>query len=128
MIKIFLFMPKRGFTFLEILISTFILSLIMLGLVSVFISSKKLIYYSRSRVTAAELGRLFLDPLQLQVRQDTWNTTCLSLGNCTSITYGPTDGLDKNYTGTYTITTAPIANLTLVRAKTVINWTESDVP
>jgi len=130
-------MVKKAFTFLEILIATFILSLIMLGLVSVFISSKRLIYYNRGRIMAAELGKLFLNPLQSNVRQDTWgaSSNCLSQASCASVSYGTAYGLDKNYTATYTIrlgnstdTPDPIANTTLVRVKTVINWTKSDIP
>ncbi len=114
---------------MEILISTFILSLIMLGLMSVFISAKKLIYHSRSRLQAGELGRVFLEPLQFQVRQDTWGASCLaSQGNCTNSTINTTtSGLDKNYTGNYTSRlNSPIFNLTSVTIN--IAWNESDVP
>jgi prepilin-type N-terminal cleavage/methylation domain-containing protein len=129
-------MIKKGFTFLEILISTFILSLIMLGLISVFISSKRLINYSKSRITAAELGRLFLDPLQLHVRQDTWGTAGNNLSevnNGSSTGYGTSDGLDKSYNATYTICysgncSVAWAGLALTRVKTTINWTESAAP
>jgi prepilin-type N-terminal cleavage/methylation domain-containing protein len=128
----FSFMAKKGFTLIEIVIATFILSVIMLGLVSVFISSKKVISYHRSRVVAGELGKAFLDPLQSNVTQSTWGTSanCLSQVSCPNLTMGTAVGLDKTYTANYTITSAtpaaPIGNLTgnLTRVKVNINWTE----
>lgn len=44
----------------------------MLGLTNLFVSGKRLLAHSRARMTGGEIGRLFLDPLQMAVRQDTW--------------------------------------------------------
>jgi Tfp pilus assembly protein PilV len=122
-------MDKKGFTFFEILLATFILSVVILGLVSVFVSAKKLIRHNKTRVTASELAKLFMDPFQLQVRQYNWGSgeNCFSQENCPAVTNGTADSLDRNYTATYTFAYGdPIANLT--RVKAVINWTESDTP
>jgi Tfp pilus assembly protein PilW len=66
-------MNKKGLSLIEILVSCVILALVLTGLVNIFIASKRYILHSRSRMTASELGRFFLDPLQMQVRQDTWD-------------------------------------------------------
>lgn len=65
-------MNKRGLTLIEILISFIILALVIGGLANLFISGKNWILHSRSRMGGGELGKLFLDPLQMAVRQDTW--------------------------------------------------------
>ena len=57
---------------MEILISLIILSLVFLGLLNLFISGRRYIQHSQSRMTAAELGKLFIDPLQMEVRQNDW--------------------------------------------------------
>ena len=64
---------KTGFTLMEILVSAMILVTIVYGLINIFLASKGRSMHSRSVITSAELGRYFLEPLQLQVRQDWWN-------------------------------------------------------
>jgi len=121
-------MVKKGFTLVEIIVATFILSILTLGLISVFLSSKRLTHYSRSRVTAGELSKLFLEPLQLEVRQDTWGTA----GNKLYQNWTSNYTVDKNYNVTYNITyggvgdTAPFNNLK--RVKAIITWNDTDVP
>jgi prepilin-type N-terminal cleavage/methylation domain-containing protein len=121
-------MVKKGFTLVEIIVATFILSLLTLGLISVFLSSKRLTHYSRSRVTAGELSKLFLEPLQLEVRQDTWGTPTNKLNASWSSNYT----VDKNYNVTYNISyggvgdTVPYNNLKRVNA--TIGWNDTNVP
>jgi len=72
---------------LEILIAALIFALIIAGLTSVFVAGKGHLQHSRARITAAELGRYFLDPLQMQVRQDQWGANCVSDNiNCPTVT------------------------------------------
>ncbi|MCX5705552.1 MAG: prepilin-type N-terminal cleavage/methylation domain-containing protein [Candidatus Omnitrophica bacterium] len=73
-------MGKRGFTILEVLISAVILALVTLGLVNVFVVAKRYMAHSRSRTAGGQIGKLFLDPLQMAVRQDTWGANSLSQG------------------------------------------------
>lgn len=119
-------MPKKGFTLLEIIVSLVILSLTVAGLANIFVSGKKWLLHARSRMTAGELGKYFLDPLQMQVRQDTWSSTCLGTGtpaNCPDQTIGQAQGLDRNYTASYTANpNSPITNLSKVKVN--ITWTE----
>lgn len=117
-----------GFTLLEVTVSIIILSIVISGLVNVFISGKRWILHSRSRMTAGELGKYFLDPLQMQVRQDIWNTTsCLGTGNltnCPNQTAGTGQGLDRNYTAYYNVTPgSPLSNITKVKVN--ITWNET---
>ncbi len=41
----------------------------MLGLTNLFVSGKRYILHSRARMTGGEIGRLFLDPLNMAVHQ-----------------------------------------------------------
>ena len=109
-------MSKKGLTMIEIMVSVIILALVVAGMANLFISGKRWVLISQTRMTTGELGRFFLDPLQMLVRQDTWATNCLGQGNCPSVSRGIADGLDRDYTATYTINNnQPIANLTRVR-------------
>ena len=67
-----------GLTLVEILVSMVIFALIMAGLANLFTATKRLTLHSRYRITAGELGRYFLDPLQMGVRQDEWGSNCVS--------------------------------------------------
>jgi len=67
-------LSKRALSLLEIIVSLVILSLTLAGLVNLFISAKRHILHAQSRMAGGEIGKLFLDPLQMQVRQDTWDS------------------------------------------------------
>ncbi len=109
-----------GFTLIEIIVSVFILSLVITGLAYVFLAAKQHIVHSRSKITGAELGRLFLAPLQGDVRQDQWGSNCLS-----NVTGCPGNQTVDNitYTPTYDITN--LTGTTLRKVKVSINWTET---
>ena len=64
---------ENGFSLVEVLVAAVLFSLVMVGLSSVFIAGNKLMIHSRERMVSAQLGKLFLDPLQKYVRQDTWD-------------------------------------------------------
>ncbi len=95
--------------------ATIILSVIMIGLVSVFVSGKKLVRHSRARMTAAELGKLFLEGL---------SPACIYAKNCANQTRGTEDGLDTNYTANYTITNMMDNNI--YKIKVEIRWNEQN--
>ena len=67
-----------GLTLLEIIISMLIFSLIMLGLINVFVAGKRIILSSRAQMTAAELARYALGNLSMQISQASWGNNCLS--------------------------------------------------
>jgi len=115
---------RKGLTLMEIIISVTILSMLMAGFLSIFISARRQTKHSRARTTAAEIARNFLEPLHMQVRQDEWATNCLGSGsNCPSspandvtldsITYRPT------------LTISNIAGTTLKKARIRIDWSEN---
>lgn len=110
-------MHKKGFTLIEIVMAVVILSVVMLGLVSVFVSAKKLIRHSRIRMTAAELGKLFLE-------LPSWND--IQSKYYANQTKGIANGLDSNYVANYTIEQLPANMTNIYRIKTVIYWTEND--
>ena len=70
---------NKALTLVEIIVAAIILALSMLGLTNLFVSGKRYIMHARARMTGGEIGRLFLDPLNMAVRQDTWTTTTSAL-------------------------------------------------
>jgi hypothetical protein len=119
---------------MEIIVSLTILSVTMAGLLNVFISAKKHSFRSRSRVSAGELGKYFLDPLHMQVRQDQWGSSsnclssnptcpscCPSAQTISNITYTPAYNI-TNVVGTGTVGDC-VANDCLRRVKVDITWT-----
>ena len=112
-----------GFTILEILISVLILSLVMAGLMNVFLGSKRYILGSRWRMTAGELGRYFLEPLSMNVSQNTWSTSWLGSGGNYSLNI-TLDG--RSYTANYNIT--PNFNSTNVnKVKLNVTWNDTTI-
>lgn len=113
---------------MEIVVSLTILTVVMAGLLNFFISARKHTHYSRSRVTAAQMGRYFLDPLKMQVRQDQWGNNCLSKSSACSTTAQNINSM--NFTPTYTIDDAITGSAfnntttTLERVKVTISWNE----
>ncbi len=113
-------MKNRGVTLLEILVAAIIMALVMAGIANIFIAGKKHIFHSRFRMTGSELGRLYVEPLVMDVRQDQWGSNCLSAGlGC------PSGELFDNmqYQADYTISDVP--GTTLKKAKTTISWDET---
>lgn len=66
-------MNRKAVSLLEILISSVIIASVMLGIGNLFVASRRHILHSRMRMAGGELGKLFVDPLQMHVRQDNWD-------------------------------------------------------
>ncbi|MGA2775880.1 MAG: prepilin-type N-terminal cleavage/methylation domain-containing protein [Candidatus Omnitrophota bacterium] len=115
---------QNALTLMEILVSLVILALVFLGLLNLFISGRKYLRHSQSIMAGSELGKVFLDPLQMQVREDTWDkgmaVNTLTVGNYLPVSYpDPINGI------TYTATTVVTAvNDGLRRVQTKISWEE----
>jgi prepilin-type N-terminal cleavage/methylation domain-containing protein len=113
---------KKGVTLLEIIVSTIILSIVMLGLANIFVIAKRYSQHTRSKIQAAEVSRFFLDPLQAQVRNDEWDSNCLGTGNCLGMC--ASQWLNNiNYQVTYCITDVA-ATPTVRRVKITLDWNE----
>ena len=108
-----------GFSLLEVLISIVIFVIAIAGLSTLFMSGKRLLLHAQYRTTAGELGRVFLNPLQMDVREDEWLNNCLSTGaGCPgSQTIGTID-----YNPTYAINN--VAGTDLRRVVLTVDWTE----
>jgi len=135
-------MAKKGLTLLEIVISTSILAVTVVGLASIFVTGKRYILHSRSRMAGGELGKLFLEPLQLGVRQDTWADATNPLAetpstspkycdddpshtqhpNCPPAASRTIDNI--TYTATYNISRTTPVGTNLNRVKVDVNWNE----
>lgn len=114
---------------MEIIVSLLILSLVLVGLLNVFVVGKKYIVQSRSRISAAELGRRFLDPLQQAVRADTWDN--YTLNNNSLLVRVPFNGTAVTidnivYTPQYTIENRSIGTSAFSIRKVQVNitWNE----
>ena len=133
--KIF-FMPKKGMTLLEIIVSCILLAICVAGMMRVFVSGKQWLIHFQYRSQGGELGKMFLDPLQMSVRQDEWNNSSSDYQNTTVygtsipnyLTINPQPSalpitLDNNtYSPTYTISVPPSAPNNQMR-KAVVNIT-----
>jgi len=110
---------EDGFTLLEIIVASVILSTVVLGMLGVFVAGNNWVIHYRERATSAELGKLFVDPLQMDVRQDQWGSNGLSTTPA-SATWTVNN---KPFTATYATWTVPGTELRKVR--TTVNWTEA---
>jgi prepilin-type N-terminal cleavage/methylation domain-containing protein len=117
-------MRKNGLTLIEVLVSLIIISITMAGLVNIFVSARRHILHARTRMTGGELGKYFLDPLQMEVRQDTWDNNNLSA----PLSYaGPSQTIERiNYRPFYNVTN--VNDTTLRRVVVDILWNETTPP
>ena len=69
------------------------------GLANLFVATKRLILHASSRMVVGELGKYFLDRLQMHVRQDTWDTASnyIKIGE-----YKSSDAIPCSGYGSYT--------------------------
>ncbi|MCX5707170.1 MAG: hypothetical protein NTW13_05940 [Candidatus Omnitrophica bacterium] len=126
-------MSKKALSLLEVIVATIILAITMLGLVNLFISGKRLTLHAHYRMSAGELGKFFLEPLQLQVIGQL--NSCLS-GNgknpaCPTADSGTQSSKDPNskinYGSDYTITSLIDDHgnpLGLRKVKLEVKWDE----
>ena len=118
-------MRKSGLSLLEIMISVLILAITLASLANVFVSGKRYILHARSRIRAAEMGKFFLEPLQMQVNQGAWATNPLGQASGTPLSAGPGFTLDTiPYSGNYTISSVP-NNTALRKVVLTVSWTEN---
>ena len=135
---------KKGFTLVEIIVATIIIALVILGMMSVFLAGNKHVIHARERMTSAEIGKLFIDPLQLDVNWSIW--TLGAAGNALAIGTTYCDGdvthtqnkncppagqrtiNNRTFTSTYVTSAIPDGNAdhndNVRRVTTTINWTE----
>jgi len=126
---IFTMLRKRiissgGLTLVEIIVSIIILSLTMFGLTNIFISGKRYILHARARMAGGELGKHFLDPLQMDVREDTWDTAENRLRAPSSYT-GQSRINNIDYTANYTVSDFGAAGPQLRRVVVNLIWNET---
>ncbi|MDO9573327.1 MAG: hypothetical protein Q7J37_05550 [Candidatus Omnitrophota bacterium] len=115
---------KRSTSLFEVVVATVIFSLVMAGMASVFVSSKRYVLRARDRITSSEMGKLFLEPLQLAVRADSWDSGFLACGELGlgSHSCGASSVNTIPYTVQYQVDNIPGVSLRRVTAK--VSWTE----
>ncbi len=111
---------------MEILVSLAILSIVVVGLINVFVASKALVLHNRNRMASGQLGRAFLDPLQLDVNQSTWGASCLTSGaGCVGAQNINIGGRSINFTPNYTrALDTPATGVN--RVVVTINWDDDE--
>ncbi len=115
-----------GISLLEIIVSLMILALVLVGFSNVFVVSRGYMAHSRSRISASQLGTVFLEPLNNAVNQSNWDQAGNSLSVKTVVGSPVTIG-GVTYTPSYVInnTTNLDPNTTLRRVLVNITWNES---
>lgn len=125
---------------MEILVASILFSMVIVGMLSAFVSGHKQVVHVRERMVSSQLGKLFLDPLQSDVRQDTWSSAvtanglavgtsyCDGVGGHTQNHVCPSTAAQRvinNRTFTATYVTADVGSgTTLRRVTTTITWNE----
>mgnify|MGYP001568441448 CR=1 FL=1 len=119
-------LAAAGTSLLEILVAVMILALVLVGFSNVFVVSRSYLAHSHSRISASQLGAIFLEPLQNAVNQNNWDQpgNPLQLGTGSKppvfikgVAYTPSYGID---------TTSYLDPLsTLRRVQVNITWNET---
>lgn len=129
-------------TLMEVLVASLIIAICLAGLAGTFVLGKQLILHNRYRMSGGELGRVFLDPLQMEVDQSTWDTVANGLTTSAGSLYCDSDPAHAGsqhpncpsvaertinntlYDAQYDID--DIADTDLRKVKVTIYWTEQD--
>jgi len=109
-------------TLLEIIIAMIIISLVVAGLAGVFVAGKRHLLHSRERIVSSELGKLFMDPFQLDVRQDTWDQAGNKLNVAAGVALEAQKINNTDYSAAYDVT--EVSGTDLRRVIVNVNWTE----
>lgn len=116
-------MSLTGFSLTEVIVSLVLVAVTLVGLANLFIAGKRHTLHARSRITGVELGKAFLDPLQMDVRQDTWGLAANCLTNPSVGACPPAQAFDSiTYTPTYISDNVP--GTSLLRVKLTVSWNE----
>jgi hypothetical protein len=125
-----IYKDRIGLSLLEIIVALLILSLVMYGLTSLFIASKRLMYHSSSRVSSMEVGKYFFEDGGLAVTADNYTSfqNCLyndtACANSHNLTY---NGIRYNITyHTENVTNSTNANTTLRKVIINVTWDEPE--
>ncbi len=66
-------MNRRALSLLEVLVATILFALVITGLANIFVAAKRYTQHNRSIVTAAEISRNYLEPLNTEVQTGKYN-------------------------------------------------------
>jgi len=103
-----------------------IMALVVTGIASVFISSRRLLKHARFRMGGSEIGKQFLDPLQSYVRGDSWDNATSNCFKSFNVSQCPDVSNATNstiYSANYTISNHTVDN-NLKRVSVNITWLE----
>jgi prepilin-type N-terminal cleavage/methylation domain-containing protein len=113
---------QKALTLMEIIVATVILAIVVAVLTGTFVLGKRYISHSRSRMSAAELAKFVLDPLAMEIREDTWNTAANNLSvQSLPRSYAQEAG-GVSYTLSYNVSDLP--NTALRKVVLNLTWSE----
>lgn len=125
----------KAITLMEILVSLVLMSVVLVTLSNIFMSAKGGLQHSSAGVNAASLSKAFLDPLQMDVRTDTWDTGIGSNNLTTGSFQGPNQTVNRiTFRPNYTVmnvtsdgsnTTNGATNTGLRKVVLNITWNET---
>jgi Tfp pilus assembly protein PilV len=119
---------RMGLSLLEIIVAMLILSLVMYGLVSLMMVSKRFVYHSGSRVISMELGKYFFEDANLSVdaAHYTLNRNCLyDNASCVAVNRTLNQVMYNVTYRTGNVTDATNVNNTTLRKVVIdVNWVE----
>lgn len=119
---------KNGFSLVEVIVAAVIFALVIVGLMGVFMAASKHLTHARERMSSAQLGKFFLDPLQADVRQDTWDQIgnelkLTPIGTPRAAVFSPQTINKNTFSGVHDVSAIPgMENLR--RVITTITWDE----
>ena len=95
---------EAGFSLVEVVVATVILSTVIVGILRAFISANLFVASQGERTAAADLARQQLEDLYEEVRQDKWNLSNQKLSPGTTLGAASTSVVDGvTYTRSYTV-------------------------
>jgi Tfp pilus assembly protein PilW len=115
---------SAGLSLLEIIVSMMILAAALVGLINVFVMSNALLAHSRARVSASQLGTVFLEPLHSDVRLTDWNLSSNNLTVQTDVVKSPVAVNNIDITPKYTVADDPSGS-TIRRVSLNLTWNET---
>ena len=99
-----------------------VFALVIVGLMGVFMAASKYLIHARERMASGQLGKLFLDPLQVYVRQDHWLDPGPGNGLAAGTWAGITQSINnRSFTESHTVS---LVINDLRRVTSTISWTE----
>ena len=112
---------RRGVTLIEVITGTIILAIAFGGLLATFVGVRRYVLRANKRLIAVDLVSQTMNDLYRAVREDTWNTGDLQIGNTNIGAYTIDSQVYQDPGSPNSYTVAPTAS-TYRRVNVTINY------